>query len=129
MKSSTKKPTKNPKGEVTLNVSSATYRKQLAQGLDPDSLLKPGHHRFRRSTHTIKLGEQVIVNGKARVTMYLDADIVEYFRARGAHYQTEINAALRQIVDEKRIEQALVSDQVIEKLAGKLAESLKGSIS
>ncbi len=129
MKSLIKKPTKNPKGEVTLNVSPTTYRKHLAQGLDPDSLLKPGQHRFRRSTHTIKPGAHVMVNGKARVTMYLDADIVEYFRARGAHYQTEINAALRQIVDEKRIEQALVSDQVIEKLAGKLAQNLKGSIS
>lgn len=128
MKSSTKRPTKNPQAEVALNVSTATYRKQLTHGLDPDSLLKPGHHRFRRSTHTIKPGEHVMVNGKARVTMYLDADIVEYFRAHGAHYQTEINAALRQIVDEKRIEQAFVSDQVIEKLAGKLAESLKRSI-
>ena len=128
MKSSTKKPTKKPKEEVTLNVSTATYRKQFAQGPDPDSLLKPGQHRFRRSPYTIKPGEHVMVNGKARVTMYLDADIVEYFRARGAHYQTEINAALRQIVDEQRLAQALVSDHVIEKLAGKLAESLKGSI-
>ncbi|MBA3440863.1 MAG: BrnA antitoxin family protein [Pyrinomonadaceae bacterium] len=110
MKSSTKKPPKNPKGEVTLNISTATYRKQLAQGLDPDSLLKPVPHRFRRSRHTIKPGEHVMVNSKARVTMYLDADIVECFRVRGAHYQTEINAALRRIVDAKRIEQALVSD-------------------
>ena len=80
MKSTIKKLTKKLKGEVTLNVSTATYRKQLAQGLDPDSLLEPGPHRFRRSPHTIKPGEHVMVNGKAQATMYLDADIVEYFR-------------------------------------------------
>jgi uncharacterized protein (DUF4415 family) len=40
--------------------------------------------------------------GKTRVNMYIDNDIVEHFRAlatsRGRGYQTEINAALRQVM-------------------------------
>ena len=43
-------------------------------------------------------------NCKVRVTMYLDADIVEYFKNRSflptaAPYQTQINAALRALLD------------------------------
>ena len=38
---------------------------------------------------------------KQAVTIRLDADLVAWFRARGTHYQTEINRALRQFVTEQ----------------------------
>ena len=42
-------------------------------------------------------------NGKTRITIYLDSDIIEAFRAKaevnGSGYQTEINQALRQVLD------------------------------
>lgn len=47
-----------------------------------------------------KRGQVVNQKGKNRITIYLDADIVEEFRARadkaGYGYQTMINAALRE---------------------------------
>ena len=40
--------------------------------------------------------------GKTRITIMLDDDVIEYFRAkaeaRGSGYQTMINAALREVV-------------------------------
>jgi len=39
---------------------------------------------------------------KAQVTLRLDRDILEHFRATGAGWQSRINAALRDIVAEKR---------------------------
>jgi uncharacterized protein (DUF4415 family) len=108
-----------------LSVTEKSYKQKLAKGIDPESLLKPGSHRFSRTRHVSKPEETVTVNGKSRVTMYLDSDVIEFFRKRGSHYQTEINQALRQLVDRERYAQELVSDEVVEKLAGRLAETLK----
>jgi len=47
-----------------------------------------------------KRGQVVPTKGKTRITMYLDADIIEAFRERsdkaGYGYQTMINEALRE---------------------------------
>jgi len=123
MKNSTKRNSKDP--EAILEVSEKTYRQQLAKGLDPESLIKPGTHRFRRTTHVLKPSDSVIVNGKTRVTMYLDADVIEFFRKRGSRYQTEINHVLRQLVEREQYAQELISDEVVNKLAGRLAATLK----
>ncbi len=40
---------------------------------------------------------------KAQVTLRLDRDIVEHFRATGDGWQSRINAALREIVGEKQV--------------------------
>jgi uncharacterized protein (DUF4415 family) len=39
---------------------------------------------------------------KERVTVRLDADVLEWFRERGSGYQTRINAVLRSYVEAKR---------------------------
>ncbi len=67
MKNLTKRKSKEPK--AVLNISDPTYEQQLAKGLDPESLLKPDTHRFRRAKHVIKPSESVAVNGKTRITM------------------------------------------------------------
>jgi uncharacterized protein (DUF4415 family) len=36
---------------------------------------------------------------KRQITLRLDSDVVEFFRAQGGHYQTRINAVLRTYVD------------------------------
>lgn len=59
----------------------------------------PPHKR-----HIAKLGETDLRNCKVRVTMYLDADLVEHFKRRAATpnaapYQTQINNALREFVE------------------------------
>ena len=37
---------------------------------------------------------------KQQVTLRLDVDLLEWFKSRGSHYQTRINAALRQFIEE-----------------------------
>ena len=53
--------------------------------------------------------------GKTRVTIRLDADILDWFRgqvdgAGGGNYQTPINAALRTFVDQKHEALELLCD-------------------
>ena len=39
---------------------------------------------------------------KEQITLRLDADVLQWFRARGAGYQTQINALLRAYMQEHR---------------------------
>jgi uncharacterized protein (DUF4415 family) len=39
---------------------------------------------------------------KEQITLRIDADVLEWFRARGAGYQTQINALLRAYMEEHR---------------------------
>ena len=53
--------------------------------------------------HRVSREETALRNCKVRVTMYVDADVVEYFKRRSAGpnaapYQTQINSALRTFV-------------------------------
>ena len=47
--------------------------------------------------------------GKTRLTMYLDMAVVEYFRSRagGRGYQTLINEALKQAIEQENLEDVL----------------------
>ena len=60
--------------------------------------------RLPRGSFKPKKGATDLKNCKVKVSMYLDADILEYFRARAespdaAPYQTQINNELRRIVE------------------------------
>lgn len=46
-----------------------------------------------------KPGRPVSANPKEVVTLRLDADILEHFKEGGAGYQTRINNALRDLID------------------------------
>jgi len=39
---------------------------------------------------------------KKRITLYLDADVLAWFRAQGPRYQRRINGALRKVMREER---------------------------
>lgn len=57
----------------------------------------------------VRVAGKVVPRGKQRLTMYLDAAIVEYFKARaGARgYQTLINIALKQAIEHETLENTL----------------------
>lgn len=57
----------------------------------------------------VRVAGKVVPRGKQRLTMYLDAAIVEYFKARaGARgYQTLINMALKQAIEHETLENTL----------------------
>lgn len=57
-----------------------------------------------RGTFTPPKGATTLKNCKVKISMYLDADILEYFRTRAespdsAPYQTQINNELRRIME------------------------------
>jgi uncharacterized protein (DUF4415 family) len=86
--------------------------------------------------HLLKPGEVTLADCKVRVTMYLDADVLEHFKQRAAApnmapYQTQINSELRSIVDRDRHHRSekapdhstLVAD---EKFIAAVADRVKG---
>jgi uncharacterized protein YqgV (UPF0045/DUF77 family) len=65
---------------------------------------------------------------KVRVNIYLDQDIVEYFKKRAAKphtqpYQTQINAELRKIMERER--PADIDERMVERVAERVLEKLK----
>jgi len=57
----------------------------------------------------VRVAGKVVPRGKTRLTMYLDSSIVEFFKARaGARgYQTLINEALKQAMEQESLEDTL----------------------
>ena len=57
----------------------------------------------------VRVAGKVVPRGKARLTMYLDAAVVEFFKARaGARgYQTLINEALKHAIEHESLEDTL----------------------
>jgi uncharacterized protein (DUF4415 family) len=67
---------------------------------------------------------------KKQITLRVDSDVVEFFRARGDHYQSRINAVLRSYVDHatrKRVAAPAKSrDQGVLRHAAKASKPSKG---
>jgi uncharacterized protein (DUF4415 family) len=57
----------------------------------------------------VRVGGKVVPRGKKRLTMYLDAALVEYFKAKAGPrgYQTLINDALREAIERETLEDTL----------------------
>jgi uncharacterized protein (DUF4415 family) len=45
-----------------------------------------------------RVSELVPAGNKEQITLRLDADVIEFFRATGRRYQSRINAALREYI-------------------------------
>lgn len=54
---------------------------------------------FKRAVLRVNLEP---VPPKQQITLRIDADVLEWFRARGAGYQSQINALLRAFMNEHR---------------------------
>jgi hypothetical protein len=57
----------------------------------------------------VRVAGKVVPRGKRRLTMYLDAAVVEFFKARAGErgYQTLINEALKRAIERKNLEDTL----------------------
>lgn len=65
-----------------------------------------------------KAGATNLRNCKIKVSMYLDADILEYFRKRAeqpnaAPYQTQINNELRKVMENGSADTAIVERDIL----------------
>ena len=89
-----------------------------------------GLRRIKRR-HTTKPDQVTLKDAKVRVTMYLDADILEYFKKRAnethaARYQTQINNELRAVMERSdaanQFTDLVDNDRFIESVAAKIRE-------
>ena len=111
-------------------VSEEEYLAELASGLTEDEVMKPGTYKVRRSPWAEKLKNA----GKVKITIYLDGDVVEYFRDRAerpnaAPYQTQINNELRKVMtngssDATKVENGLLKNKKFLKSLKKELESV-----
>jgi uncharacterized protein (DUF4415 family) len=101
---------------LTYTVTQQDYEEELADGVDPEDAIKPGTYKVRRSPWAEKLKN----SSKVKVSIYLDSDVVQYFRGRAdqsnaAPYQTQINSELRKVMEAKpeisSVEKSLLNDK------------------
>ncbi len=91
--------------EGHLDITEAEYKSGLAKGLGGETLLKPGRHKFIRGGFKKMHPNYTTKDAKVKISIYLDKDILNHFRARAdkpdaAPYQTQINNALREIMEQ-----------------------------
>jgi len=89
------------------------YQKGLAKGWTDDDMLRPGTYKFRRSRFVNKKK-----NSKMKISLYIDSDILEYFRRRAAAphaapYQTQINNELRRVMENDSTDAASLENDIL----------------
>ncbi len=98
--------TKKKSGEVYLDVTEEQYQAMRAEGIEEDALLEPGRHKFVRGLFKKMHPDYEPKKAKVRISIYLDADVLAWFRARAeksnaAPYQTQINNELRALMEKE----------------------------
>ncbi len=93
-----------------------------------------GMKRLPRGSFKAKPGATELKNCKVKISMYLDADILEYFRSRAeqpnaAPYQTQINNELRKVtekcsLDTESVEKNILNDKKFLKALKKKLETV-----
>ena len=92
---------------IIVEVTEAEYRRELANGLREDEVLKPGRHKFKRGGFLARHGikpDQAASQVRVRVSLDLDLDVLNYFKQRAASpnaasYQAQINNTLREVME------------------------------
>lgn len=120
--------------ERIMIVTEKDYREQVEEGIEDEFLVKPGRYKIRRGAR-LKRGNKV--ETKIRITISLDADVLEYFKRRAAQpnaapYQTQINNELRAAMERETNGRpspydALINDEafiaaVVAKVASRLEQ-------
>jgi uncharacterized protein (DUF4415 family) len=120
--------------EVVMEITEDDYQRELKSGVSAEHALQPGRHLFRRGGFKARHPDLDVEKApvKVRVNIYLDRDIVDYFKdcAKSPHaakYQTQINNALRSLVDTKTRRQLefaplIESDDFITAVAERVAQ-------
>jgi hypothetical protein len=127
--------------DVILEYTEQDYQEQLAMGVSPDEAIKPGKYKGRRGGFLerhpdfkaqVQQANLLKKHAKVRVSIMLDDDIVDFFKAQSqspnaAKYQTQINSVLRRFIDgEVADQEALLKNKnFIRQLAAEVKEILK----
>lgn len=112
--------------DIIVDVTEVEFQEDLARGLEEDEVLKPGRHHFKRGGFLARHGlqpDRVDMPAKVRISINLDVDVLNHFKQRAARpnaapYQTQINNALREVMErEQQMSIASLSSQAAELLA------------
>lgn len=92
--------------EKLFTVSRADQQREMEEGVEEEFTLKPGRHSFVPARTVTTPEEASPRQAKVRITIYLDADILEHFKQRAhqphaAPYQTQINDTLREEMERR----------------------------
>lgn len=104
--------------ELMYVVTEEEYREELASGLTEDEVTKPGTYKVIPSRFGAKPGATDLKSCKVKVSMYVDADILEYFKKRAeqpnaAPYQTQINSELRKVMENETSNAVRGADDIL----------------
>ena len=94
----------------TLKVSQTDWEVlEKMEDIDIDMSEVPEVTAEQMAQATLRIGGKPITKGKVRINMYLDAAVVEYFKAQagGRGYQTLINETLKESIRAKGLETML----------------------
>lgn len=87
---------------MEVEIAQSDYKRSLREGATTEDAMKPGKHTFRRfrDRHPAEGFEEP---AKVKVTIWLDAEVVAYFKKRAAEpnaapYQTQINNELKGVM-------------------------------
>jgi len=118
------------KKNKTVTITKKDHREALREGADPEYALKPGRHTFSRGSFRGRHPE-IEKAEKVAISIKLDRDIIDFFKQRAAApnaapYQTQINTALRQVVEGRTADQIDINKLVSnEKLISAIAERVR----
>ena len=121
------------KREIVLEMTPEKYEEMKARGLDEEAIPAVGTHTYRRRMRRLDPSA-----AKIRVTAFIDADLVAYFRQRAekpeaAPFEAQLNQALRAAMQQGMIGEDQQLKQVTETLLNNqaflnaLSEKLKAA--
>ena len=126
-------PATSDRGEIVLEMTQEKRDEMKARGLDEEAIPAVGPHTYRRRMRRLDLGA-----AKIRVTAFIDADLVAYFRQRAdkpeaAPFEAQLNQALRAAMQQGATSEVQQLKQVTETLLNNqaflnaLSEKLKAA--
>ena len=119
---------------VVIEITDDDYRHEVNSGVSEVDALQPGRHVFQRGAFKRRHPNIDVKKApvKVRVNISLDRDIVDYFKESAnsqdaANYETQINHALRSMIDRKTARNIefmplVNSDDFIEAVAKRVAQ-------
>jgi uncharacterized protein (DUF4415 family) len=121
---------------VEIEITEADHEQMLAEGADREYALKPGRYKTRRGGFQERHPnvDASAAEAKVRITIYLDAKVIEHFKKlaakpNAAGYQTLINEVLRQMVEHSQTHADFTwlvhNDAFITAVAERLEERLR----
>lgn len=114
-----------------LTVTRKDFEEMMSNGIDDESLLKPGTYKLRRRTKIAKPEEINSSNTKVEFQMKLDSDILKHFQNCAKNEKIEalqilLNERLRAVMEDelkiKDVENKILNDK---KFIAALAEAIK----